>query len=296
MKKLFISIRQLIEMRVVRIVVCSVLLILLSGVWDVEAQNFRASYTFWRQNNPDRKHSVYRDMMLDCCGGSTVFYPLNGFLSDSLKSIAFDLSGQIVDEEAYGTMTRIKGNKTMDVTKVDFRNSAFVQRYSVGTMLIEGSGQLLLPEWQLLEDTKECCGYLCHCARADYLGRVWTVWYTEEIPVSAGPWLLWGAPGLIVDARDETGRLVFRLASLEPLAGGGRGELIDKLFERDCKRASQTFISDMRRAESVNNKLHMDSDFFGQMLGKVYIKRGGTPVPAERPPFIPLIPIEYWTQ
>lgn len=60
--------------------------------------------------------------------------------------------------------------------------------------------------WTIKDDsTKNVLGYECIMATANYHGRYWTVWFTPEIPVDAGPWKLLGLPGLILEAADSTG-------------------------------------------------------------------------------------------
>ena len=60
--------------------------------------------------------------------------------------------------------------------------------------------------WTIKDDsTKNVLGYECIMATANYHGRYWTVWFTPEIPVDAGPWKLLGLPGLILEAVDSTG-------------------------------------------------------------------------------------------
>lgn len=79
--------------------------------------------------------------------------------------------------------------------------------------------EMTRPEWVIDETTtEERCGYKCHRATAKYLGRLWTAWYTPEIPTSAGPWKLWGLPGLIVSAQDESGRYAFDMTSFSKIA------------------------------------------------------------------------------
>ncbi len=50
---------------------------------------------------------------------------------------------------------------------------------------------------------------MCTKATALFRGRNFEVWYTTRIPVSYGPWLLWGLPGLIIEARSQDGDLSF---------------------------------------------------------------------------------------
>lgn len=57
--------------------------------------------------------------------------------------------------------------------------------------------------WTLTDDTLTVGGYLCQQATATHRGVAWHVWYTEEIPSSAGPWRLRGLPGLIIKAESE---------------------------------------------------------------------------------------------
>lgn len=54
--------------------------------------------------------------------------------------------------------------------------------------------------WELVDSTKEVCGYLCHMATCSFRGRKWIAWYSE-IPQSVGPWKLNGLPGLILEVK-----------------------------------------------------------------------------------------------
>lgn len=71
--------------------------------------------------------------------------------------------------------------------------------------------------WTLSEDTVTVRGYLCQKATATFRGVEWRVWYTEEVPSSAGPWRLHGLPGLIVEAESEAH--TFCLAKLQQERG-----------------------------------------------------------------------------
>ncbi|RZK25773.1 MAG: GLPGLI family protein [Flavobacterium sp.] len=58
-------------------------------------------------------------------------------------------------------------------------------------------------DWQV--DTisqKKIGNLLCKKAIGEFRGRTYEVWFSEEIPVSFGPWKLWGLPGLIVEVQD----------------------------------------------------------------------------------------------
>lgn len=59
------------------------------------------------------------------------------------------------------------------------------------------------PKWDILNENKTILGYKCQKAKTNYRGRNWVVWFTPDIPISEGPWKLYGLPGLILQADDE---------------------------------------------------------------------------------------------
>lgn len=71
-------------------------------------------------------------------------------------------------------------------------------------------------EWGILEDsTKAILDYQCIMATADYHGRMWTVWFTPEIPMQDGPWKFCGLPGLIMEASEPSGQHSFTVTGIE---------------------------------------------------------------------------------
>lgn len=63
--------------------------------------------------------------------------------------------------------------------------------------------------WTLLEGDTVIMGYRCHKAMCTHRKRIWTVWYTPEIPISEGPWKLDGLPGMILYAIDSKKQFKF---------------------------------------------------------------------------------------
>lgn len=97
-------------------------------------------------------------------------------------------------EYQYSTI-RIKGNMLEEYSTMPDAIDSDNQKYSE---------QLPLQEWNILDDSKEICGYTCQKATCHWRGRDYAAWFTSDIPVSAGPWKFGGLPGLIMRVADST--------------------------------------------------------------------------------------------
>jgi len=69
--------------------------------------------------------------------------------------------------------------------------------------------------WELVPGDSVIAGYACHRAQTHYRGRDYTAWYTEEIPLSYGPYKFRGLPGLIACIYDQDRDYVFTLQGFE---------------------------------------------------------------------------------
>lgn len=56
--------------------------------------------------------------------------------------------------------------------------------------------------WQICEETDTILEQECRKAICDFRGRKWTAWYSET-PISDGPWMFTGLPGLILKLSDS---------------------------------------------------------------------------------------------
>lgn len=70
-------------------------------------------------------------------------------------------------------------------------------------------------QWQTADSTKTILGYECMKATATLYGRTWTVWFAPEIPLSAGPWKIYGLPGLVLEAEAEGGQYRFEATGIQ---------------------------------------------------------------------------------
>lgn len=58
-------------------------------------------------------------------------------------------------------------------------------------------------KWKLLDGKKIILNFQCNEAKLDFHGRNYTAWYTNDIPISDGPYKFAGLPGLILEIYDS---------------------------------------------------------------------------------------------
>lgn len=68
-----------------------------------------------------------------------------------------------------------------------------------------------IPEfkWSISSEKKEILGYLCYKAKVSFRGREYIAWFTNEIPISVGPWKFSGLPGVILEIKDVSNIIEF---------------------------------------------------------------------------------------
>ena len=94
------------------------------------------------------------------------------------------------------------------------QDGIYRERTNIGIDMYEYSDSTADFDWKVLEDTMTVCGYACRKAVAPFRGRTWTVWYTDLIPIDAGPWKLHGLPGMILKATDNNAQHDFEAIAL----------------------------------------------------------------------------------
>ena len=177
----------------------------------IDTAQFVAVYDYECRTQDDEGQDITDRMQLAVQVGRTVVksMPRSAYRqSDESADIAADY------QEAYMHMPTVWIGHPSGKTTV--REFIFPHEYEGFERLRVGEQSSGMPTpdiaWTLTVDTLTVNGYHCQQATTTFRGVAWTVWYTEEIPSSAGPWRLRGLPGLIVEAKSEAH--TFRLAEV----------------------------------------------------------------------------------
>lgn len=69
-------------------------------------------------------------------------------------------------------------------------------------------------DWKISKETKTVLGYQCQKATVNYGGRSYVAWFSPAIPISDGPYIFNGLPGLILEIYDLKKQYHFSLAGI----------------------------------------------------------------------------------
>lgn len=94
--------------------------------------------------------------------------------------------------------------------------------------------------WTFTGEEKLIGGYACSLAECDFRGRHYYAWYTEDVPVASGPWLLNGLPGLVVYAYDTSHQYEFTFSRYDGM------EVPIILWEYPYKKVSRQQLNKVR--------------------------------------------------
>lgn len=138
------------------------------------------------------------------------------------KISTFSSAGMNVEKrlKVYGNLGYTNKNSVTEflylITKSKMHNLTYYSE-TMGSTKIMHSDSLSDLQWELTSEIKEYKKYKCQRATTTWRGRFYTAWFTEDIPISDGPYKFSGLPGLIVELYDIDKHYHFELLGFEKL-------------------------------------------------------------------------------
>ena len=176
--------------------------------------------------------------------GEKVSYFYSATRRAYMENLLKSLDGRSVQIQG---STPARGNLSMD----------FYRGYPTGksTYLDEVLGEkfritepLEQPRWDIIADsTKQILNYDCQMARCTFKGRIWTAWFTIDIPLDNGPWKLYGLPGLILRAYDSKQQYIFDCVGMKQ-AGEAENITYDPKFDKYATATMKEFVDYQAKA------------------------------------------------
>lgn len=104
--------------------------------------------------------------------------------------------------------------------------------------------------WKIGSEHDTIVGYACTKATTSYGGREYEAWFAPEIPISDGPYIFGGLPGLIIKLSDTKGHYVFTLEQF--------GEYGGKIPELPTYRKNQPIEISRVKAVTFREEIRKD--------------------------------------
>lgn len=204
------------------------------------AQNFKLNYRLTYKEDSLSSDITNKNMILLVQASKSRFLTEQQYKVDSLKSI--------------GSKVPAMGDNSFSVINYEeslsFKYFFFIKDiYSVK--------EYITLDWQLKPETRKISTYLCRKAILKYKGRTWEAWYTQDLPIQAGPYIFRNLPGLIIYMEDSTGSYKFSLESIKKISDTLNFEDIYKtainVTEKQLQKVYLNYYSDpLREVKSQN--------------------------------------------
>lgn len=159
------------------------------------------------------KTNMHSEWLLQAGSNTSCFLNANRYKADSIQRATQQRSSSRITKY-------IEGGDIFhffDACYVSKDKCNFTCRFGLDDIMYEET--LPVISWELQDSVANICGYECKGARGTFRGRTYFVFYTEDIPVSAGPWKLGGLPGLILHADVDDGKFVFHAKQVASNSG-----------------------------------------------------------------------------
>jgi len=179
----------------------------------IDQAKYRVYYSISFINDTSRLSREEGQTILQIGSKYNAFLDYNVLRMDSIHDKL--VSENIEIEELIPTMINFKKLIKFDPTIIknypERGKSIFQQKVSSDMYRYTDNIKI---EWQLQEEEKEIEGYTCKKANCHYKGRNYIAWYAPEVPITEGPYVFSGLPGLIMEIGDTENHYRFLLNGL----------------------------------------------------------------------------------
>lgn len=173
----------------------------------------------------ERPEHYEDDKILEIGKNHSIFYGFSNTRRDEVKDSILSRGGTLSDILNTCNKLGLKSSKQNYKVLKNFPSRGKLTYTDKAVKTFKYVEDMECPSWKILEGDTTICEYPCQKAKTLFRGRTWTVWFTPEIPISDGPWKLYGLPGLILQAVDATGSFTFQCTAIRQ----GKGEIMKKL-------------------------------------------------------------------
>ncbi len=218
-----------------------------------ENAQYRITYDCDAQYGSQRQ--VYR-WHLDIGTENAVFYnPSNRGREQVVNEVTSLNDVTAVMERLNSIKTQFPNPNPLEVLVSAMPGSKYTYRNEVGGDKLWYEEERPVLSWEMTDRDSTVCSYACLQAKTRLYGRDWTVWFAPEIPLSYGPYILGGLPGLILDAEDADGLFHFTAVGLEQNPADAQVSLMSTKDAVKCTRSKYLTLREKANGQSLNERL-----------------------------------------
>ncbi|MGP2571037.1 GLPGLI family protein [Ornithobacterium rhinotracheale] len=202
---------------------------------DLGNSNQNIYYTYTRVPNPELKEKTKTGLTVLQIGKDLTKFTDEAIIKSDSLSKAFAQKG---------TANTSDLNKMLAVMyEIGFNSNVFNDLKNKQTIIQNAMGlpgmEYTIPtptlKWQLQKDQKEILGYAVQKATTQYGGREWEAWFAKDIPLSYGPYVFNGLPGLILEVYDTENEHHFTATGMDnkPQA------IFKRIYDKEIKTSEE---------------------------------------------------------
>ncbi len=174
----------------------------------------KVSYTLKYMQDTSFKNNFREEQFLLFVGNSfTHYFSYEKYLQDSIAKK--QMEKQLKDGFDNVVIGNSKRYTPIELYYDISNKSLFVQNSILKKYLYNDSCHII--NWHITDERKKFDKYNCTKAVGTFRGRDYIAWFTNEIPIPAGPWKLNGLPGLILEAYDTQNQVQFLFNGIESI-------------------------------------------------------------------------------
>ncbi|MFV0145443.1 GLPGLI family protein [uncultured Empedobacter sp.] len=225
------------------VLVISFILISINGYSQYE---FTYLYEFKKDSVSKKKYTDIMNVIIE--GEQRIYRGENHIIYDSIAYTKRKVDASNISSVMEQTMG-LKNNVENYTLEIDLEKE--IQKHYIFNLELPfyNEEKIELPIWNISNETSEIDGKKVTKATTFFLGRNWTAYYSEELPIQVAPYLFYGLPGVIIKLEDENSNYKFELTSYKS--------------KKDFINLKETTISQRRRNDFV--KMNKDEVYnFGK--------------------------------
>jgi GLPGLI family protein len=215
--------------------------------------NYRVTYRLeYYSDSTNIDNKLLEDFYLFIGEDKSKFISRNKWIKDSILSTAAkNFNGSHID------MSKRKTPKTKfyEIILKDYKNKQIKVSDRIAGDVFLYTENIAPYVWEVKKDKKTVNEFKVQKAITNFAGREYEAWFTEEIPITQGPYKFDGLPGLIIQISDTENHYNYQLISFKKLK---------------AKKGIEDFDNNKNYIKTTKEQLHqIKQDFFDDPISRI---------------------------